>query len=155
MSSLSRVEHSYGFFRYGVECLEGYKIIAKERPEPLDLFSLKSYLIARSIELCYKAMLYECGITERELKNTYGHNLKLISVHANALMRKHDLYQLCGDDDLVIWTMNDLYQNKSLEYIQEGAKSAYEPEKFFELAVRISNSVERYLEDRLVKTYKK
>lgn len=117
----------FGYWRYGQESLESYRIIAKEKENPLDLFNSKMFLLCRSIELTIKGFLLTTGLTEQELKGSYGHDLEKLlkrAVQENTLLEKKTgtLFSIAQFDKEVIKKVSPYYTKKEFEYIKEGFK---------------------------------
>jgi hypothetical protein len=96
--------------KMGIE--KGYETIA-----PISVL----YLIGHSIELSLKSYLLHNGITEKDLRNKYGHNL----IKAFDAAKDVGLCELiiCDEFEIeVLGYLNTLYQSKQLNYIQTGGK---------------------------------
>jgi hypothetical protein len=95
---------------FGME--PGYEIFA---PIPV------LYLIGHSMELSLKAYLLYRGVTLRELRRHYGHNLHKCLKKAKELGLL-DVVKLDDDEQSTFEVLAALYSTKQLEYIVTGEK---------------------------------
>lgn len=79
------------------------------------------YLIGHSMELSLKAFLLHQGVTLRELKTHFGHDLGRCLKKAKEL-NLLDLVALDDHELSAFSVLNTLYSTKKLEYIVTGAK---------------------------------
>lgn len=100
--------------------LEGYRIIAQQRPDEIELEDAKHFLLCRSLELALKGWLVlREGTSQAELRNMrpnykgmreFGHNLKNL---AEATAKYHATVQALLPS--INW-LNQSYQSKDYEY---------------------------------------
>lgn len=90
----------------------GYEIIA---PIPV------LYLIGHAMELSLKAFLLHQGVTLRELKTHFGHDIGKCLKKAKEL-KLLDLVEFDDHELSAFSVLNTLYSTKQLEYIVTGAK---------------------------------
>jgi len=79
------------------------------------------YLAGHSIELSLKSFLLHLGVSLRDLRFEYGHDLGKLLVAA----RKLGLEEYAQFDEVELGAfdvLNDLYSTKQLEYIETGPK---------------------------------
>ena len=107
----------------GKEFFEAFKILYDKYPDEaplpnLRLYKVKLYLVGQSIELLFKSILLNYGISLNELKNKYGHDLN------KALQKVIEIGILpINETDIArIKLLNTLYFTKDLQYPVRGTK---------------------------------
>jgi hypothetical protein len=115
-----------GFVRYASEFYQaartvddtighkrGYEIVA---PIPA------LFLIGQSIELSLKAFLLHKGVSLRDLRSTYGHELRRALKKAKEL-GVHSSITLSRNDEGLLGILDELYSTKQLQYTVTGMKT--------------------------------
>ena len=114
-----------GLLRYASEYLDAAIIVddAEGEKPGYEIFApvVVQYLIGHSIELSLKAFLLARGISLKELRVKYGHQLRELL----DLACRHGLDEqvtLSSQERDAVLVLDDLYSSKELEYIVTGAK---------------------------------
>jgi hypothetical protein len=109
----------FGFYNYGKEWLDGYKIIKKESPGETPYISLKYYLLSRAIEIFFKTFLLSKGVGFEELKKKkYGHNIGNLYGKANQFGLKK-ICEIEKKDEIIVEILNKYYSKKEFEYLND------------------------------------
>jgi hypothetical protein len=112
-------EKIFGFYNYGKEWLDGYKIIKRESPGETPHISLKYFLLSRAIEIFLKTFLLAKGIEFEELKKKkYGHNIGNLYSEASDLGLK-GICKIEKQDEEIIGILNQYYSKKEFEYLND------------------------------------
>jgi len=107
-----------GLLNLSQEFIDAYNILEKNDHRITNLFHVKFYLLAHSIELAFKAYLRHRGKSIGELKNL-GHNLEDIYKQLNT----NYLYNLDRKSLNMIYVINGYYKEKEFEYPKIGVKN--------------------------------
>ncbi len=135
---------SFGFCRYGKECIEAFYIIQEDRPSYLSLHAIKFYLVCRSIELTLKSFLLSLEKDENELKNEFGHDIQYLLKQsiAEGIERLHPIDNKNLES---IKLVNTYYKTKQFEYIKEGMKRLPSLQELAGFSKSLNNAVSNHI----------
>jgi len=119
-------EIGIAFFKFGKDYLNAYRIIDKDRPNPMDLIWVKFFLLCRSIEHSLKAFLAIHGYSEKTLKSDFGHNLtnllEEVTRKLNDSRGNIELEIIAEFERSPISNISPYYKAKEIEYYTKGKK---------------------------------
>ena len=92
---------------------KGYELLA---PIPV------MFLVGQAVELALKSFLLKRGVSLRNLRHDYGHDLHR-SLRKAKELGLHSLVTVTDEDMGVLQLLDDLYSSKQLQYIVTGPKT--------------------------------
>lgn len=136
----------FGYLTYAENYrLAAERVIGDGKPMESPLLIPAHNLLALSIELSLKAFLLSVGLSERKLRNDFGH--KLIELHQEANTR--DLRAIVALDDTqsaAIETLDAVYRTHEFRYI----KYSYKTLPMWTFAAGAAHSLTHGLHDHLL-----
>jgi len=111
---------AHGLWNYALVFFESAEMVDKQEGDTFLLIP-KYYLICHSLELSLKAFLNHKGVSQKDLKDKFRHNLKALFREARRLdLRKE--FRFSSDQWKAILVINSYYQGKEFEYARAGSK---------------------------------